>query len=324
MTMTGRAGRRTWFRGRENQFDALAGIGITVLLFFLFFVVVAGTRPLDVAYMQQTFWTMVPAAAVSLIATLVSFFVGLPIGMLVGWLRTLRGEPFRKLRTRLALPREPMPGSRRASLVFVAAGGYMLAGLKRFARRIADGYVELMRGTPLFVQMLFVWSLLLVRYPRLDNLALVAGTLAMTANTGGYQGEIFRGGFQTVHTGQLEAARAIGLTRLGTMRYIVLPQSLRLVTPPLLNEFIGLFKASTILFYIGVQELAFKFRQLANFESRVFELFVVTILLFLLITLSVSKFVSHIEHRYRIPGLGVTGGREGGWRTALLARKTSL
>ena len=172
--------------------------------------------------------------------------------------------------------------------------------------------MAIIRGTPLFVQIVFVWSAVLVFYPRLDPLlqGLLAGVIALTANTGGYQSEIFRAGIQTVHSGQVEAGRAIGLSRWGAMRYIVLPQAVRLVIPPLTNEYIGLLKASSLLAVVGsVPELTTFGRSEAFQTFHIFEAFALVVGIYLLITVPVSKVVEWIERRYRIPGLGIQASR---------------
>jgi len=170
-------------------------------------------------------------------------------------------------------------------------------------------YVEIIRGTPLFVQIVFAWSVLLVNYPRLDDLGLIAGIAALTANTGGYQSEIFRAGLQTVHAGQAEAARAVGMSRLRAMRYVVLPQALRLIIPPLTNEYIGLLKASSFLFVIGVQELTTVGKSEAFREFKVFEVFALVTGIYFLMTVPLSKAIAYVERRYRIPGLGMQQAR---------------
>jgi len=304
--MVGRdLGCTSWWFAHAPLLDRIAGAGIVVAVLAVFVLVVVGGRPLDWGYMGGALRTLLPAWGLSILITVASFAAGLPIGFFVGWVRTLRGESFAELRVRVGRPREALPPTRLVGLALYALGACVVAVLKRFGQRVADGYVELMRGTPLFVQILFVWAFFLYRYPRLEELALLAGLLALTLNSGGYQGEIFRAGLQTVQAGQLEAARAIGLSRLGAMRHVVLPQALRLVIPPLLNEFIGLFKASALLYTISVLELTGRFKQLLNFEARVFELFVIVIFLYLAFTLTVSKLVAYLERRYQIPGLGL-------------------
>ena len=187
------------------------------------------------------------------------------------------------------------------------AQGAAVFGVKYTLRRMGDGYVAAIRGTPLFVQIVFVSSVLVIRFSSLDpnQLALIAGLVALTANTGGYQSEIFRAGIQTVHTGQVEAARAIGFSRWKAMRHVVLPQALRLVIPPLTNEYIGLLKASSLLLVIGIVELTEIGRREAFFQGKPFESFAIVTGLYLLITVPVSKIVEYIERRLRVPGLGI-------------------
>src|SRR5437667_316699 len=113
------------------------------------------------------------------------YSVGMGIGFIIGWARAAR-----------VAVRKP------------GAQGAAVFGVKYTLRRMGDGYVAAIRGTPLFVQIVFVSSVLVIRFSSLDpnQLALIAGLVALTANTGGYQSEIFRAGIQTVHTGQVEAA----------------------------------------------------------------------------------------------------------------------
>lgn len=309
-------GRNRWWAAHARTLDTLAAAALTIAFGILFFVAITGGRPLDWGFMAASFLDLLPYLGVAVAATVISFAVGLPMGILVGWARIARGEPLPKLLARIRMPDEPMTGAQRIRFRAWAARKLIGASLKRVVRRIADGYVELMRGTPLFVQIMFFWSLLIFQFPRLEGLPFYAGILALTVNTGGYQGEIFRGGLQTVHSGQVEAARAIGLTRWGAMRHVVLPQALRLVVPPLLNEFIGLFKASSLLYFIGVAELTFRYKQLAFIEPRIFELFAVVTALYLLFTVTLAKVVSYLERRYRIPGLGIQAGQEPIWRPA--------
>lgn len=234
----------------------------------------------------------VDAAQLALFATTVAYLTGLVIGFLVGSARTLK--PPRPEEIRPTWRGRIVAGARRAS--------------RRASRRFSDFYVETVRGTPLVVQIFFVWSLFLylpLEGWTLAQRSLVAGILAMAFNTGGYQGEIFRGGFQTVSDEQRDAARAIGMTRLQVMGFIVLPQALRLVIPPLTNEYIALFKASSLLFFIGLREPTFVGDTLAAFNPRVFEIFVFLTAIYLAVTVPLSRAVGFLESTLRIPGLGV-------------------
>ncbi|MGQ0798396.1 MAG: amino acid ABC transporter permease [Methanobacteriota archaeon] len=260
-----------------------------------------GRRGFDTAYMARSYPLFLEAAKLTLYATTLSYVLGMGIGFLIGWARSVRTVPVRKI---VQDHRRWQPNGR------IPVGQVTFAGVKYFARRVADGYVEIIRGTPLLVQIVFAWSVLLVYSPRLENLELIAGIAALTANTGGYQGEIFRAGLRTVHSGQVEAARALGLSRWSAMRRVVFPQALRLIIPPLTNEYLGLLKASSLLTVIGIEELARVGREQAFLSARVFEGFLLVTGIYLLITVPLSKVIEYLERRYRIPGLGIQQVRE--------------
>jgi ABC-type amino acid transport system permease subunit len=269
--------------------------------------VMVGGRGLDPAYIIGNYDIFLGAALLNLYVTSVSFVAGLAIGFLLGWLRTARLVPLKRVLRDLRL----LAASDRRRIVVLLRLLWTVwwYGLRYLGRRLGDGYVELVRGTPLFVQILFVWSVLVVNFPNLfatpASVALNSGIIALTLNTGGYQSEIFRGGLQTVHGGQVEAGRALGLSRIGTLRHIVLPQTMRLIIPPLTNEWIGLFKSSTLLFVLGVRgEITF----IANseaFQGNAFEVFALVTAIFLVITVSLAKVVHVLERKFRIPGLGI-------------------
>ncbi|HLB68180.1 MAG TPA: amino acid ABC transporter permease [Thermoplasmata archaeon] len=289
------------------MFDTLAGVILAVGAVGFLVNVFVGRAGFDFGYVESTFPMFLQATRTTLYTTTVSFAMGLVIGFLLGWARAARTVPIRKIlsdRRKATLATRPTMGNRAEDV-----GIILLTATRYYMRRMADAYVEIIRGTPLFVQIVFAWSVLLVNFPRLPELSLIAGIAALTANTGGYQAEIFRAGFQTVHTGQVEGARAIGLSRWGAMRHIVLPQALRLVIPPLTNEYIGLLKASSLLFIIGVEELTTVGRMEAFTQFKIFEVFAIVTGVYLLITVPFSKIVEYFERRYRIPGLGIARAR---------------
>ncbi len=299
-----RSSREFWWR----RIDALLAIVIVGGLLFYLYEVLVGGRGLDPSYIVENYDLFVSAALLNLYVTTVAFLIGMGIGFFLGWLRTAKAVPLKKVLHdfRLLSDASSQPG---IAIYFWLSATLLWFSLKYAARRIGDGYVELVRGTPLFVQILFVWSVLVVNFPSLfatpAAVALNAGLIALILNTGGYQSEIFRGGLQTVHSGQVEAGRALGLSRLGTLRHIVMPQTLRLIVPPLTNEWIGLFKASTLLFVLGVRgEITFVANSEA-FRGNAFEVFALVTGIFLLITVSLAKVVQILERRFRIPGLGI-------------------
>jgi len=173
----------------------------------------------------------------------------------------------------------------------------------------ASGYVAAIRGTPFLVQLQIVYFAVIFTSPRLTFLGwdanYLAGFAALLLNTTGYQAEAFRGGFQSVDAGQTEAGRAVGLSRLQVFGRITLPQSLRLVTLPLANEWISNFKTATILSYIGVIEIFFWARNdIAALTGRDLEAFVLLTLFYLIINVTVSRVITYVEKVRRIPGLG--------------------
>ena len=294
-------------RRRTRALDTLAAIVLTLGAIAFIANLFVGRTGFDFAYMQEKYPIFLEATKLTLYATTLSFVIGMAIGFFVGWARTARIVPLRKTlyeHARFRAADTPRWKSRLGAvpLILSSTGKYYL-------RRVADAYVEIIRGTPLFVQIVFAWSVLLVNYPRLADLGLIAGIAALTANTGGYQSEIFRAGLQTVHAGQAEAARAVGMSRLRAMRYVVLPQALRLIIPPLTNEYIGLLKASSFLFVIGVQELTTVGKSEAFREFKVFEVFALVTGIYFLMTVPLSKAIAYVERRYRIPGLGMQQAR---------------
>ncbi len=169
-------------------------------------------------------------------------------------------------------------------------------------------YVDAIRGTPFFVQIWLIFFFVDFTWPQLNMLGrdvyFWAGLLALTLNTIGYQTEVFRGGFQSVAQGQIEAAKAIGLRGPQVFRHITLPQGLRLVVLPLTNEFISLFKASSIVSYIAVYELFHWSQDLGQTFGHPIEGFLMISLYFLLINIPLSRGVTYIEQKYRVSGLG--------------------
>lgn len=177
-------------------------------------------------------------------------------------------------------------------------------------QRIAKGYVDVFRGTPILVQIFLWFTVILAVMPTYQYRALVAAFLALTINTGAYQGEIFRGGLKAIQLGQIEAGRAIGFTPWQLTRHIKLPQTLRLIIPPMTNEFILLLKASALLTAIGIVELTFVARQCTVVYFLPQECWIAATLLYLAVTIPLAKLVQVLEKRLRIPGLGlpVAGG----------------
>ncbi len=174
--------------------------------------------------------------------------------------------------------------------------------------KIATLYVELIRGTPLVVQILIVYfGIPIVTGLRFDPI--LAGILTMGLNSGAYQAEIVRSGIKGIPRGQLEAAESLGFTYWQSMRYVIIPQAIRIVIPALVNEYATILKDTSILIIIGVAELTRKGQYIAAWSFRYFEVYITVALIYLIMVLLISRAARILERKLRIPGLGVTGAR---------------
>jgi len=172
----------------------------------------------------------------------------------------------------------------------------------RLLSRLAGIYVDVIRGTPLLVQVFIIYfgipallSDILSRPVRIAPVA--AAIIACSINSGAYVAEIFRAGIQSIEKGQMEAARSLGMTRGQAMRYVILPQAFRRVVPPLGNEFIALMKDTSILSAIGVEELVRKGQLYVAATFQSFPIYTGIALVYLVLTLTISRWVAYTERR---------------------------
>lgn len=205
-----------------------------------------------------------------------------------------------------------------ARIIRIEKGNPLLRGLAWLLRTVSLVYVTLFRGTPLFVQIFIwfnVWAVALIHPAngwlisgdlavelRRNYGALIAGILALTFNAGAYITEIFRAGIQSIDRGQIEAARSLGLSYPQAMRYVVLPQALRRMLPPLANEFITLLKDSSLLSVIAVAELAYVQRTISGRYSIYEEPLYAVALIYLMMTMCLGWMFSWLEKRYNTAG----------------------
>jgi len=172
-------------------------------------------------------------------------------------------------------------------------------------RTISSGYIQFFRGTPLLVQLFIVyfglpnWGIKLSPF--------ISAILALGLNTAAYQAEYFRGAIQAVRGGQTMAARSLGMSMSQAIRYVILPQALRLVLPSWSNEFILMLKYSSIVFTIALLDLMGQGKRLASRNFRFFEIFIIVALFYLALVFVVTQILRLIERRVRIPGLGAEG-----------------
>ena len=168
-------------------------------------------------------------------------------------------------------------------------------------------YIELVRGSPLLVQ-IFIWYFvlatlvneLLKKYGISEIPALWYGVAALACFTGAYVTEIVRAGIQSIHRGQIEAARSLGMTGGQALRYIILPQALRRILPPLAGQFISLIKDSSLLGMIAIRELTKATREAITVSLQPYEFWFVCAILYLVLTFTLSMFVQYLERRMAV------------------------
>jgi polar amino acid transport system permease protein len=203
-------------------------------------------------------------------------------------------------------------------LAFLGEAGGIAIGLvmallalsqRRAVRAPARGYINFFRGTPLVWQLsagyfLFLFGLNVRLSPY--NVAIIIFSL----NTGAYAAEVFRAGIQSIERGQIEAARSLGMSYLQAMRYAIVPQAIRRVIPPLLNEFVILIKDTSLVFVLGLtfQQLELYGMARAGYSSTFNATFFVAAAAgYLAVTLPLIGVVNAVERRLRSGLVGVTG-----------------
>ena len=164
----------------------------------------------------------------------------------------------------------------------------------RILRILAAIYADCIRGTPLLVQIFLIYfALPIAMGARVDPFA--AAVLACGINSGAYVSEIFRAGIQAIDPGQMEAGRSLGLTWWQTMRYVILPQAIKNILPPLGNEFIAMLKDSSLVSVIGFEELTRRGQLIIAQTYGTFEIWLTVAALYLCMTLAISRLIAYLE-----------------------------
>ena len=165
----------------------------------------------------------------------------------------------------------------------------------RWLRPPLGFYVEVVRGTPLVLQLYLIFFLL----PEIGISlpAMAAAILGLAINYSAYESEIYRAGLQAIPRGQMEAALSLGMSRWLALRRIIVPQAVRLVIPPVMNDFIALFKDTAVCSVITVVELSKQYYMHAQSAAAVVELGIVTAMLYLAMSYPLAIFVSRMEKR---------------------------
>ncbi len=217
---------------------------------------------------QEVFRFIVPGLQVTLQATFAAYGLALMIGLVVGLMRVSRNPVL-----------------------------YAISTL----------YVEIVRGIPMLVILLYAGFVI---SPRLRDTTAGAITLSdlqeailgLAIGYGAYLAEVYRAGIESIHRGQMEAARSLGMTYMQAMRYVVLPQAIRVILPPLGNDFIAMLKDSSLVAVLAIPDLLQMGRLYISRTFRAFEGYNSVALLYLAMTLLLSLLVRWIERRWSFHG----------------------
>ncbi len=165
---------------------------------------------------------------------------------------------------------------------------------KKLIYFITGAYIEVFRGTPMMVQAVFIYHAFRTT---LNWTPVVAGMVIVSINTGAYMAEIIRAGIQAVDKGQNEAARSLGMTGIQAMLYVIIPQAIKNAFPAMGNELIVNIKDSSVLNVISVTELFFQSSSIAGSVFKYKETFLVTAIIYFLLTILCSNILRIIEHK---------------------------
>jgi len=194
-------------------------------------------------------------------------------------------------------------------------GGLGRVSKNRLVNGIASLYVELIRGIPLLVQLMFIYyaSPIILRgigerlvgispgiAAKLTSVQLnpyIAAVIGMTICYGAYVSEIFRAGIEAIPRGQMEAARSLGMNYFQSMRFVILPQAVRIILPPVGNEFVALLKDSSLVSVVAVADMTRRGREFMSKTFMPLETWLMVALLYLVMTLFFSRIVAYIERK---------------------------
>jgi len=194
-------------------------------------------------------------------------------------------------------------------------GGLGRVSKNRLVNGIASLYVELIRGIPLLVQLMFIYyaspiilrgigerlvSILPGIAAKLTSVQLnpyIAAVAGMTICYGAYVSEIFRAGIEAIPRGQMEAARSLGMNYFQSMRFVILPQAVRIILPPVGNEFVALLKDSSLVSVVAVADITRRGREFMSKTFMPLETWLMVALLYLVMTLFFSRIVAYIERK---------------------------
>lgn len=164
----------------------------------------------------------------------------------------------------------------------------------KIANLLCTLYVNLIRGTPVVLQLMIIYYVI---FKSVDINIILVGVIAFGLNSGAYVSEIIRAGIDSIDKGQMEAGRSLGLSYMQTMRYIIMPQAIKNILPPLANEFITLIKETSVAGYIGIMDLTKASDIIASRTYDYFFPLLFIAIIYLVLTLGLSKLVNLMERK---------------------------
>ncbi|MGN0523081.1 MAG: amino acid ABC transporter permease [Eubacterium sp.] len=228
----------------------------------------------DICFIQKDRWKlMLTGLENTLIMTMCACVIGVVIGVVVASVRSSYDK-------------------NEENLKFKGGFGYLLL---KFFNGLCKVYLTIFRGTPVVVQLL-IWYFILLK--SCSNGVLV-GIIAFGVNSGAYVAEIFRGGIMAVDNGQFEAGRSIGFNYFQTMRYIVIPQMFKAALPTMLNEFIALLKETSVAGYVAVTDLTKAGNSISGTTYIYYMPLLTVATVYLIMVMLLTKIVGNIERRLR-------------------------
>lgn len=167
-------------------------------------------------------------------------------------------------------------------------------GKCKILSKICNIYVSIIRGTPVLLQLMIIYYVI---FKSVDISIILVGIIAFSLNSSAYVSEIIKSGIISIDNGQFEASTALGFNYIKTMRYVILPQAIKNILPALGNEFITLLKETSVAGYIGIMELTKSGDIIASRTYDYFIPLVITAIIYLVLTLGLSKLLKVIEEK---------------------------
>lgn len=167
---------------------------------------------------------------------------------------------------------------------------------------IGASYVEIIRGTPLLVQVMLLYAFIqlpVITVLGMDFSAFLLGMFALIINSSAYASETFRAGILSIDRGQFEASLSLGMNQPNAMLHIIMPQAIKNIMPALGNEFVTLIKETSIFMYLGIAEMMYSAQIIKTATYRTKEVYIITALLYFVLTFTTSKLMQKLEVRMR-------------------------